>query len=146
VIRAVLDANTIVSGLARFRDGTSPPVEILRAWVDERFQLLISDALLAEVIRTLSKPWFLARVEPDVHAAAMSALRDDAQHVAISSVVRGVASHPEDDLVPAAAVSGEAAYLVTGDRQLQSLDQFQDVAIVSPRDFLTLLESDWRRE
>ena len=58
MICAVLDANTITSGAARFRFGTSPPVLVLRAWILGRFGLLISDPLLNEVIRTLSKPYF----------------------------------------------------------------------------------------
>jgi uncharacterized protein len=51
-----------------------------------------------------------------------------------------VATHPEDDLVLAAAVSAEAGYLVTGDRQLQQLGRFRGVDIVSPRAFLAILE------
>lgn len=141
MIRAILDANTIVSGLLRFRTGASPPVEILRAWLDERFLLFISDELLAEIIRTLSKPWFLARVERDAYEAVISALRDDAHRVKIMYPVIGVATHPEDDLVLAAAVSAAAGYLVTGDGQLLALETFRDVAIVSPRNFMKILES-----
>jgi len=58
----------------------------------------------------------------------------------MNSVVSGVASHPEDDIVLSSAVSAAVDYLVTGDRQLQETGSFQGVKIVSPRDFLTLLE------
>jgi prevent-host-death family protein len=75
VIRAVLDANTIAFGAARFRHGTSPPAIVLRAWVRQSFERLISDHLLAEVTRTLAKPYFLAHVQPDVHAATLAALQ-----------------------------------------------------------------------
>lgn len=57
-------------------------------------------------------------------------------------MVTSVATHPEDDLVLATAVSAQVDYLVTGDRQLQRLDTFQDVRILSPRQFLTILEHD----
>ena len=54
MIRAVLDANTIASGMVRFRTGTRAPAVILRAWVvDEAFELLISEHILDEVVRTL---------------------------------------------------------------------------------------------
>jgi predicted nucleic acid-binding protein len=140
VIRAVLDANSIASGAAGFRLGTRPPAIILRAWRQQRYELVISDPLIAEVRRTLSKPYFLARVEPDVHTATLRAIAELATRVVITAVVSGVASHPEDDLVLAAAVSAGADYLVTGDKQLQRLGRYQGVVIVSPRDFLTLLE------
>ena len=51
-----------------------------------------------------------------------------------------MATHPQDDLVLAAAVSAGADYLVTGDRKLLSLGRYLGVTIVSPRTFLTLLE------
>ncbi len=51
-----------------------------------------------------------------------------------------MATHPEDDLVLATAVSAAADYLVTGDKQLQRLGGYHGVAIVSPRDFLALLQ------
>ncbi|HEV2107585.1 MAG TPA: hypothetical protein VGR16_04930, partial [Thermomicrobiales bacterium] len=56
--------------------------------------------------------------------------------------VRGVAAHPEDDLVLAVAVSAAAAYLVTGDKQLQRIGVYHGVTIVSPRDFLTRLQQE----
>lgn len=59
----------------------------------------------------------------------------------MAAVVAGVATHPEDDLVLATAISGSADYLVTGDRQLRQLGSFQGVVIVSPRTFLDLLAS-----
>jgi predicted nucleic acid-binding protein len=47
---------------------------------------------------------------------------------------------PEDDLVLASARLGGADYLVTGDRGLLDLTQHEQFAIVSPRDYLALLE------
>jgi hypothetical protein len=44
-----------------------------------------------------------------------------------------VATHPEDDLILATALSGAADYLITGDSKLQKLGTFQSVTILSPR-------------
>jgi predicted nucleic acid-binding protein len=142
VIRAVLDANTIASGMVRFREGATPPVLILQAWALDRFELITTDILISEVVRTLSKPYFVTRVESDVHAATLKSPREDAGRVEITTTVSSVATHPEDDLVLAAAVSAAADYLVTGDKQLQRLDSCQGVRIVSPREFLTLLDAE----
>lgn len=48
MIRAVLDANVIVSGMVRFRTGRSAPSAILRAWVNDDFDLLISEHIFDE--------------------------------------------------------------------------------------------------
>lgn len=51
-----------------------------------------------------------------------------------------VSSDPDDDKFLAAAVGGGAHYLVTGDvSDLLRLHKYRDVAIVSPREFLSLL-------
>ena len=66
-------------------------------------------------------------------------MRHEAEVTPITVRVAGVATHPEDDLVLATAVSAGADYLVTGDRQLQKLGRHGSVTILSPRGFLALL-------
>ncbi len=46
-----------------------------------------------------------------------------------------------DDLILATAMSSQADYLVTGDKQLQDLGTYQGVTILSPRAFLDLLRT-----
>jgi predicted nucleic acid-binding protein len=69
----------------------------------------------------------------------MELLRTETDVTPITVQVTGVASHPEDDLVLAAAVSAGADYLVTGDKQLLSLGRYQELGICSPPTFLELL-------
>jgi predicted nucleic acid-binding protein len=68
------------------------------------------------------------------------ALQDLAMQVEISIFVEGAATHPEDDLTLATAVSAAADILVTGDRQLRKLGSFQGVTILSPAEFIRLLD------
>jgi predicted nucleic acid-binding protein len=42
-------------------------------------------------------------------------------------------------VILATAVSARADYLVTGDRQLLALGEYQGVQMVTPRDFLAIL-------
>lgn len=140
MIRTVLDANSIASGAARFRRGEGPPALLLRAWQDRRYELIVSDHLLNEVRRTLTKPYFVAEVAPGDDTAILRALEEFATRTPITATVVGVATHPEDDLVLATAVSAGVDYLVTGDKQLQRIGRYEGVVIVSPRDFLTILD------
>ena len=55
--------------------------------------------------------------------------------------VAGVASHPEDDLILATAVAGGASFLVTGDRRPRAVGTFQQITLLSPREFLVGLQS-----
>ncbi len=142
-MRAVLDANAIASGVLRYGSPASAPGEILRRWLTGSFELVTSESLIIEIERTLlTNPYFAARVNRAAGARWVSLLNELATQTVMTVAVTGVASHPEDDLVLAAAVSAAVDYLVTGDKQMQRLGNYQGVAIVSPRDFLTVLEQE----
>jgi putative PIN family toxin of toxin-antitoxin system len=132
----VFDANVLASGFVRKQ---AAPGRLLIAWEAGLFELFTSDHILAEVERTFAKPYFRARLTPEDANAAMTLLRRSARSVPLSIEVHGVATHPEDDVVPATAVSARAEYLVTGDRQLLALGGYQGVRIISPRTFLEIL-------
>ena len=143
MIRVVLDANVFASGALGYARQDSTPGAILRALEERRFSVVVSEHLVEETERTLASPYFAQRVLPEVNTVALRLLREFATHTELTTVVTDVASHPEDGPVLATAVSGKADFLVTGDRMLQRLGSYEGVAIVSPRDFLTLLD---RRE
>lgn len=145
MIAAVLDSNVLASGLVGFRNPASTPGGLLRAWRQGAFQLVASEPILAEVGRTLQDPSFRRRLSPRQISAAQKLLRGRAILTPLTAEVRGVATHPADDLILATAVSARADYLVTGDAQLQKLGSYEGVAIVSPRRFLEQLAREGER-
>lgn len=136
----VLDTNVLVAGLAAYHRGQTPPARILKAWIDRAFDLCSSEPLIRETINALHKPYFAERVLPELIALIMAGLEDDASITALTVRVDGVATHPEDDLILATALSAKADLLVTGDRQLQKLGTFHGVTILSPAEFIDLLD------
>jgi putative PIN family toxin of toxin-antitoxin system len=122
VIVAVLDTNTIVSGMLAPR---GIPKRLLDAAWAGQFALCASPVILAEVFTTLGRD----RITRKYHLGEtdLQRWRDLLEHETISRAVtvevRGVATHPEDDLVLATAVSTHADDLVTGDNQLQKAEQ-----------------------
>ena len=73
---------------------------------------------------------------------ALTLLRAEATLVVPASTVRGIGEDEEDDLVLATAIAGDAGFLVTGDKYLQALGRYQNVVILSPRQFLTSLADE----
>ena len=140
MIRALIDSNVLVSGIVR-RDRRAAPVQILEAWRAGEFELAISEVILEEVSRTLRKPYFKARLSDDQIERALLLLRRRALTVSLKVEVLGIATHPEDDLILASALSAEADWLVTGDAALQTLAEHGGVQIISPRDFVNILQS-----
>ncbi len=136
--RITLDANVLAPGVIS-QSGAS--VQLLNAWHAGAFELVLSDHLLQEVARAHTDPYFAARLATDA-AAFVARLRTVATMTELTVPVRGVATHPEDDLVLSTAISGDASILCTRDKQLLRLRSYQSVAILSPGELLALLESE----
>ena len=136
MIVAVLDTNVLVSA---FPAHGTVPASLIDAWRQGAYHLVVSEHILEELTETWRDPYWRARFSPTESAAAITLLRSAAIVTALTVEVAGVATHPEDDLILATAVAGDATYLVTGDRKLRAVGTFQDVTILSPREFLERL-------
>jgi uncharacterized protein len=139
VIRVVLDTNVLASGLVS-KAGTLST--LLDCWAAGMFTGVISEHILAELESTLAKPYFQRGASADWVARTIERVRAGTDIARITVIVEGIATHPEDDLVLATAVSGNADYLVTGDRQLLKLREYQRVGIVSVPEFLQILAGE----
>ncbi len=137
---AVVDANVIVS--ASISD-LGIPFRILQAARAGRFRWLTSAPIVAEVFRALQRPSVKRRydITPEVLQGVSELLEKRAISTPLTIQVVGVATHSEDDLILATAASARANYLVTGDRQLLALENFRGTQIVSPRQFIEILEA-----
>jgi len=134
----VFDTNVLASGFVRSNPAAAP-AQLLDRWRAGEFILVLSEHILSELAATLREPYFRRRLTSVEVNQDFSLLRRRATIVPITIQVEGVATHPEDDLVIATALTAAADYLVTGDRKLQRLGTFQSVTILSPRDFVGVL-------
>jgi putative PIN family toxin of toxin-antitoxin system len=137
-IRAVLDTNVLVSGLL---SDHGPPRQLVDAWLDGRYVLVTSLYQVEELNHVLAYPRIadrlrLADAEVDL---LLAALLSQGEVVAGVLQLPGVTRDPKDDPLVACAVEGRADYLVSGDRDLLDLGEYEGIQIVTPRDFLDLL-------
>jgi len=139
VIRATLDVNVLASG---FPTDAGTPAQLIDRWTELAYELVISEHILEGLSRTWQKPYYQRRYSPERVQESISLLRTAASMVAPVSTVRGIAEDEEDDLVLGTAVAGNARFLVTGDKYLQELGHYQCITILSPRQFLDLLDAD----
>jgi putative PIN family toxin of toxin-antitoxin system len=138
ILRVVLDANVLVSGILGGHR-TTPPVQIVDAWREGVFELSISAEIIAEVQRTLGKVYFRSRLSNDQIDRAVALLRRRSNFVRLHIRVQGVVRDPDDDVILSTALSAEADYLVSGDKALLELQSYGAIRIVSPREFLDIL-------
>ena len=134
--RVVIDTTTLVSGFVR---PEPPPGRLIAIWQQRLFVLVTAEALIAEVEHTLATPYFVRALEPGRARRYLELLRREAVVVPIVRTVSGVATHPEDDVVLAAALSGGAQFVVTSDYGLLRLGRYRELVIVSAAQFLAML-------
>lgn len=111
----------------------------INAWLNRKFDLVISEHILDGLRRAWSKSYFTARLNLDRQRRAERLLRRRAILVVPQPIIPAVADDEEDDLVLATAVAGSATHLVTGDRGLLRLGSYQGITILPPREFLDML-------
>jgi putative PIN family toxin of toxin-antitoxin system len=139
VLRAVLDANIIISALIQPKGASG---QILTSLLEaSAFELIISPAILTELRRSLSYPKVRRYIKAsdedlDLWVASIELI---AQPVDGTMRIHAVAEDPDDDKYIEAAVEGLAQFVVTGDKHLLSLKSFENIRIVTPRVFLALL-------
>lgn len=140
MITAVLDTNVLVSGIVGFHKPT-PPAQILEAWRAGEFQLVVSGHIIDELKSALEKPYFAQRITPQQVAGTIALFKEEAIVTPITINIQGAATHPEDDLTLATAVSAKVDYLVTGDQPLLRKvgNAYQGVNLVAPVTFLKAL-------
>lgn len=130
--RATIDTNLFVSGTI-FKRGN--PFSLLEAWRAGAFVLLLSDAQYAEQTGVFQRPRIVRR-----HLLTAAELSDLFERLAATNRVAATSTlplrvrHPNDEHILAAALGGEAGYLVTGDDDLLSLagdPRLSDLRIVA---------------
>jgi putative PIN family toxin of toxin-antitoxin system len=84
--------------------------------------MVVSEHVLAELESTLIKPYFSTKIPIEQKARFFNLIRTYAEVIPLTIAVSGTATHPEDDLILATAMSASVDYLVTGDRQLLALE------------------------
>lgn len=116
-MRAVVDTNVWVSALL---NPEGYPGRVLNAFRDERFDLVISEPLLAELSEVLTRPRLAARYRLTQSASRdlVSLLRRRAHLVSVRGTVQ-ICRDPDDDVVIETALRGRADVLVTRDDDLK---------------------------
>lgn len=129
-MRILLDTNVLIAAFVS--RGTCS--ELVEHCV-RNHSLISSVPLLAELEEKLSGKLGFSRQET---RDAINLLRGVMTLVEPVPLDQPVCRDPDDDSVLAAAVTGECNCVVTGDKDLLVLEQFQRIPIVTPADFWRL--------
>jgi uncharacterized protein len=127
-LRVTADTNILISAL----NFGGTPERFLRLAEMRAFQLVISEAILAEVAKVLREEKF-AWPEPEISKALEQLF---AERVLPSRSLEIVQADPDENRILECAEAGEVDYIVSGDKHLLGLKQFADVPIMKVADFM----------
>jgi putative PIN family toxin of toxin-antitoxin system len=144
MIRLVLDTNVLVSAIL-VPEG--PPAQLLSLVRNGAVELVFSPPTLVEVLEVLRRPRLVAFLKK--HDVGPEEAEDFIRALAGISVLasgelkaEGISADANDNMFLACAVEGEAQYIVSGDRHLTDLKNFQGIPIMRPAEFLQLVRKD----
>ena len=138
-MRAVIDTNVVIS---RFLAPFGNPALILAPWEKALFDLVVSEAILAEYHRVLAYPGVQARhrLSQDEITTIVADFSTFAILVVPSESIDLIADDPSDNMFLEAAVAGRCEYVVSGDPHLLRLGEYRGIQIVPPATFVAVLE------
>jgi putative PIN family toxin of toxin-antitoxin system len=130
-LRVVIDTGVVVSAVLL-------PHSMPRTAVDrvlEAGKLLISTATVEELADVLRRPCFDSYVAQEKRLEFLAALVRDAELVEVRDVDSDCRD-PSDNKSLELAVSGRAAWVITGDQDLLVLNPLRGILVVTPKTFL----------
>lgn len=134
--RVVFDTNVFLRALINPKGVNARLVRSL-----DRYLLITSPAIIKEAVEVLSREDLLRlKSIQKLDADRLVALLRQAPMVS-STVTVTVCRDPDDNKFLEAAVAAKAAYVVTGDKDLRSIGEYEGVRIRYPGEFLRELET-----
>ena len=130
-LQAVIDTNVWLSG---FIFGGNPE-KAIRQFIDGRLIVITAEDLLSELRRKVTQRFPL--YEPRLVLLEAS-IREDAILVQLGSVQISASRDTDDNKFIEIAVVGSAQYIVSGDKDLLTLGEYEGIKILKPSEFLEL--------
>jgi putative PIN family toxin of toxin-antitoxin system len=128
-MKIVLDTNVLVSGIF----WTGVPATVLSQWINDRFELLLTDEIFDEYIRTLFR--ISKGKNDDLVNKWLILFAENSTFVTVKKRFN-LSPDPDDNKFIECAVSGNADFIVSGDSHLLDLKSILNTEVITPSVFL----------
>ncbi len=124
----VIDTNVWISAF----QFSGAPLKLVDYALDEH-QVALCDSIVHEARTVLRErfAWSASRIDE-----AFSDYFAEVDLVRIRGMVHGICRDPNDDMILECAVAANADVIISGDKDLLALDQYEGIRILTPRAFL----------
>lgn len=129
ILRVVIDTNVLISSVFG-----GNPRKVIDLWKNGKLLLIVSDEIVDEYLEVLKRFEF----SNDIYVEFIDLLSniDTTQRISPLKRFKVIKEDPDDDKFLECAVEGGISYIISGDKHLMKLVEFQGVEILSPAKFL----------
>ena len=131
MIRVVVDTNVFISS---FFGGN--PRKIIDLWKSGEITLCLSKSIVDEYIEVLRR----LGLQNEKEIGELLSLFSHGFHVVFTAKtpeLHIVEKDPDDNMFIECAVALKAAFVITGDKALKAIQEYMNIKMVSPSEFLT---------
>ena len=133
ILRVVFDTNILFSAVGWLGN----PHQCVQAARQGKCLSLTCESILAELAEKLQ----LKRgLDAGKTAEITGEIRAFSKIIVIPGTLKVIVADPDDDAILECAVIGQAQYLVSGDRHLLAVGNYQGIQIVKAAEFLAVLQ------
>ena len=134
-LKVVFDTNVYISAILT---AGAPRAILSESFRREEIEVLVSEPILTEIERILRLK--IRRSLEDV-VTILIAVRQNSTLISSESELLVIAEDKADNRIIECAFQGKAQYVVSGDRHLLNLKEYQGIRILSPIEFLREIEN-----
>lgn len=134
-MRVIIDTNVFVSGI--FWEGNFCS-QIIDEWKDGKFKLLSSGSILEEFVETLKN--FKIQMSDDMIEEWRNLIIENSIVVEPAIKLYVIKDDPDDNKFLEAGICGSADLIISQDKHLLKLKEYQGIKIVGPKEALLLLK------
>lgn len=141
-MRACVDTNVLVSYLLA-PGSIQPPSRIVNLAFKGSYKLVLVDTTIRELRdKVLSKRYLAERIRAEDLDTFILSLHEMSEILLQPSRLPRVTRDPRDDYLVAPAVLAQVDHVVSGDNDLLILGEITGVRIVSPAEFIAILDDE----
>lgn len=133
-MRIVLDTNVLISALIR----KGKPRKLFDQVILGKIKLVLSEPILEEFIKVAKKKKFRPYFRNSEAADFIALLKRVSEFVQVQSRVN-ITRDKSDNIILATALDGNADYVVSGDKDLLTVQEFKGVKVLTVDQMLKIL-------
>jgi putative PIN family toxin of toxin-antitoxin system len=135
----VLDTNVLVSAVLK---PAGTPRNLVDLWLQDTFEIAVSDAILQEYRDVLSRPKFTPYIpSPNLVVELFEKLESSAEYFPGLTPVSPIRQDRSDEKFLSCAIEAQAEALITGDhKHLLPIGEYEGVRILPPVEALAWLQ------